>query len=626
MSATSAIRCATTRWFCHHVRTLFLLILFCSGYAFAITPQQQASLEEITARGQQSFPETEALIAAELKDAPNPEYRLQLLIKRGQLFDLYQRHDRLLALSQEGQILAKELKQESARLMFSVMQANALNLIGKSYDAARIHQTIAGSLQGSAPEIRYFGILSLAQIHMVINQNELVTKELNAIINANDAPQELKSMATLALAKLQIKMRLYAKGLDYYRQALETTPASMRQLTITAEMGIAQALNALKKHEEALAKIDKVIQEFDHSGNLNAQAYALLLKGYFHTKLKQFARAEAPYLQSASLYEKLGNPQRLSNIYTHLTGNFTDLKKIDKAVEYGEKTLALALDSNDLALQWDAYATLAKAEAADNKFKPAYQHMDDAFVTLLKASQQTLDSQTILMREQFDTERKEKENTILLEKLAIEGLLLSNKKREIWALSILISVLAVSLIALLCAYHRTRYLAQHDGLTGLLNRRQVIRQGEQEFERAKRYQTPLSLVSFDIDHFKEINDKYGHAEGDKVLKCVGTVCKDIVRGSDIVGRLGGEEFLIVLSHSAKDGALKFAERVRERLTQVAKQKHGSDITASFGVVQLSSNDVDFESLLQRADIAMYHAKARGRNQCSTVDLQIVSST
>ena len=612
----------------HHALSILVFLAFSHCLpTMAINSTQQSNLEEINARSQQFYPAAESLISSELKSTTDPQYRLQLYIKQVQLFDLYRRHDLLLKAAQEGQALAHELKANSAEILFQIMQADALNLSGKLYEAMRIHQKLGPNLQDVDQETRYWGALSRGRTHMALNQNETATKEFNNIIDADGAPISLKALAILDLAELQINIGLFGKSLDYFQKALEITPASNKQIVLYSEMGIARSLNALKRREEALAKIDGIIKEFQQSGNLNAEAYALLLKGYFYSKLKQFTLAELPYLQSAALYEKLGNQQKISNIYAHLAGNYADLKKADKAVLYGEKSLALALASDDLILQWDAYATLADAEAAAGHHKSAYQHMVNAFELLHKSSRQTLDSQTILIREQFDSERKEKENAILAEKLAIESLMLNNKKREIWILSTLTGAMALTLICLLLAYRRTRYLAQHDGLTGLLNRRQIIQQGEQEFQRAKRYHTPLSLVSFDIDHFKEINDRFGHAEGDKVLKCVGAVCKEMIRGTDYVGRLGGEEFLIVLSHSEKDGALKFAERLREKLTEVAKQKVGDQvITASFGVVQLNNNDANFESLLQRADIAMYHAKSRGRNQCSTIDLQVVSGT
>ncbi|WMW80522.1 tetratricopeptide repeat-containing diguanylate cyclase [Undibacterium cyanobacteriorum] len=602
-----------------------LLMANAKANAAELNSKQKTNLEEISARSQQSYPATETLIASELQNTTDPHYRLQLLTKQAEFLDLYRRQDLLLKVAQEGQALAQELGLNSARVFFQVMEADALNFEGKLYDAMRIHQKLAPSLPTSDSETRYWAALSLARTHMALNQNELATKELNTVIEADGAQASLKSLAMLDLADLQINIGLFAKSLDYFRKAVEITPPTQKQISLYAEMGVARSLNTLKKREEALTKIDSVIKEFHQSGNLSGEAYALLLKGYFLAKLTQFAKAEAPYLEAAALYERIGSPRKISNIYTHLSGNYADLKKPDKALMYGEKSLALAVESDDLNLQWDAYASLGDAEAAAGKYKQAHQHMVAAFEIFQKSSRQTLDSQTILIREQFDTERKEKENAILAEKLAIESLLLSNKKREIWILSIVTGIMALASFALLFAYRRTRYLAQHDGLTGLLNRRQIIHQGDVEFQRAKRYQTPLAIVSFDIDHFKEINDQHGHAEGDRVLKCVGAVCKEMVRGSDFAGRLGGEEFLIVLTHSDKEGAFKFAERLREKITEVVHQKTNKlEVTASFGVVQLSNNDANFESLLQRADVAMYHAKARGRNQSSTTDLQVVS--
>ena len=166
---------------------------------------------------------------------------------------------------------------------------------------------------------------------------------------------------------------------------------------------------------------------------------------------------------------------------------------------------------------------------------------------------------------------------------------------------------------------RLEVLASTDALTGLPNRQAIMNKAEKEFARARQTQSPLSIVMIDVDHFKAINDQHGHAAGDHVLKEVGTICQDVLRGSDVIGRIGGEEFVLLLPGAAQDSAEQVAERMRARLagTQIQLQNQTFNVTASFGVATLSSDDNSLQEILDRADEAMYHAKHGGRNQVQT---------
>ena len=162
---------------------------------------------------------------------------------------------------------------------------------------------------------------------------------------------------------------------------------------------------------------------------------------------------------------------------------------------------------------------------------------------------------------------------------------------------------------------RTEQLEQlmlTDPLTGIGNRRMLTLRLEEETQRAHRTQRPLTAVFFDLDHFKRINDTYGHAAGDAVLIKVAEALKSCNRDYDLLGRFGGEEFVMVLLETNMDNAMKLAERARAAISKLQIQDLPEQITISAGMAELRPNET-WELLLQRSDAALYRAKKAGRN-------------
>jgi diguanylate cyclase (GGDEF)-like protein len=166
------------------------------------------------------------------------------------------------------------------------------------------------------------------------------------------------------------------------------------------------------------------------------------------------------------------------------------------------------------------------------------------------------------------------------------------------------------------AQSRLHTMALTDELTGLNNRRQVMARLEEEFQRAIRLGESICLISIDIDHFKNINDTYGHPFGDQVLKRVAENMLSSVRPYDIVGRIGGEEFLIVAPASPAHEAVTLAERIVLAIQQTTIEEGATqvNVTASAGVAVIRREDASIDELLRRADHALYQAKAKGRNR------------
>ncbi len=158
-------------------------------------------------------------------------------------------------------------------------------------------------------------------------------------------------------------------------------------------------------------------------------------------------------------------------------------------------------------------------------------------------------------------------------------------------------------------------LAATDSLTGLSNRRHFLDLAQAEFARSKRYEHELSILALDIDHFKNVNDTYGHQAGDKVLEAISECCSDLLRTGDIFGRLGGEEFSILLPNANRESAQFTAQRVLDAVAalEVNYEEQVIHFTTSIGIAQVHSS-TDLQELMKHSDEALYQAKHNGRNR------------
>lgn len=171
--------------------------------------------------------------------------------------------------------------------------------------------------------------------------------------------------------------------------------------------------------------------------------------------------------------------------------------------------------------------------------------------------------------------------------------------------------------ALVSVQQQLSHEASHDALTSILNRRAILEELDRELVRGQRSSQPLSLVLLDVDHFKVINDTYGHAAGDEVLRALPSRITPALRSYDRAGRYGGEEFLIVLSNCPESAAFSAAERVRRAISGTAIVHAGRDlhVTASLGVASTQlSHETGAATLVKAADRALYRAKRGGRNR------------
>ncbi len=193
----------------------------------------------------------------------------------------------------------------------------------------------------------------------------------------------------------------------------------------------------------------------------------------------------------------------------------------------------------------------------------------------------------------------------------------------------LLFTISIAFILLAMAKERTelrhRTAAMVDPLTGIANRRSFLQDAAQLAKRYSANPRPTAVLLIDLDHFKSINDRFGHALGDRALEIFADAARQSMRSSDLLGRLGGEEFAAVLSDTSRDKAVAVAERIRESFAKVAQDVDGRPVcaTVSIGLVHCQEAALDVPELLAQADQALYFAKEHGRNRVEVATLAMV---
>lgn len=233
------------------------------------------------------------------------------------------------------------------------------------------------------------------------------------------------------------------------------------------------------------------------------------------------------------------------------------------------------------------------------------------------------EQRTEFLRERFEVRRRDFENADLrakerLRQQEIESL---DRLRQWQNVAIALGAALVLLlfgIAMrqLRRARNLKALSETDALTGVPNRRALLHKGQQAFLDSRRRMKALTLLALDIDHFKAVNDAYGHATGDAVLARIAQECQRTLRQHDLIGRIGGEEFAGLLPGTSLEAAVQVAERIRGGVAALDLDDlvPGLRVTISLGVAALDRQDADFASLLDRADKALYRAKESGRDR------------
>jgi len=277
------------------------------------------------------------------------------------------------------------------------------------------------------------------------------------------------------------------------------------------------------------------------------------------------------------------------------------------------------------------HAAIAAAQADLGDWRAAYENQRLLKEVTDRLHARQLDQRFMTLKVEFDTAAREKENALLLREKAATVAALEQQQRagRSQVLAVVLAVLLAAVLGLLAWRHRRtsrtmHALAMTDELTGLPNRRAVLARLGEHLATG----SDCAVLILDIDHFKAINDQHGHLVGDEVLRAVAGVVAGLLRGPLVGGRLGGEEFLLLLPDMDLDEAVQVGEQVRAAVAQLDTSRwfSGHPLSVSAGVAVAHPGPGGVADALRRADEALYEAKAAGRNRVHFGRLVLAASS
>lgn len=509
-------------------------------------------------------------------------------------------------------------------------------------------------------EQKYYLTLLEGHYFAYSGEYDKAKNKLQFILNSN-ANKQIKHRANHTLIMISAAEKDWSKGLTYLRQNIKFLPKlkSREHYQNTLLVSIL-FYNQLKQYKLAL-KYSKFLTSETLSSKDNCLWYQLTLEAQFYTNQltatdKRINNAinacqEANYnaasniirLYKAKIFLIDNQPseaiallltylEEINNIrYPMLIAEANNI--IGKAywelgdINSAEKHANEAKDTNKaltiIKQAADTYKLLFQIAKADENHQQALEYHEQ-YAKLDKANLDETKAKHLAFQlaehQAFEQESQIKllneQNNALAAEQALAKTEAANKKLIILSLALIILVLSVLGFRFYRAHKRVKELAEYDPLTGIFNRGHFTHVTESALKYCKNAQQDLSLIMFDLDHFKKINDSFGHGCGDWALKETIKVCKSIGRQNDIFARLGGEEFCLLLTSCDKQAALQRAEACRKAIAEIDTNDSGFDftVTASFGITDVETSGYDLEKLLADADSAAYASKHAGRNK------------
>lgn len=396
-------------------------------------------------------------------------------------------------------------------------------------------------------------------------------------------------ISTLQLGYADQETGQYESALATQQHALELATTTGDRASIAAvNLAIASVLTDLHRYAEAQSELHKAAEGFAAVGDRADTGMLAYESGRALAGMKEPRKALAEFATAEKEFKASGNRRYQEILYRAQAKSFED--------------------SNQPAAALTAYKNYLAAHDA---------------VAKERANQQAQ-----MLREQFDTDRAKMENLRLKSEQTakdrqVEALQGVRRWQQVamGLLAILIGLLSLLAIRQLARLRNWKRMASVDALTGVANLRGVQHFANAALRRAHAQNEPLTVLAIDIDEFKRINDVHGHPTGDRVLREVAHACADALRDGDLLGRIGGEEFLAILPGTLLDHAVDVAERLRRRVEtlEIADLPGSVRATISIGVAEMLPHDRDVSALVERADAALYRAKALGRNRVVSAD-------
>lgn len=529
--------------------------------------------------------------------------------------------------AEAGVVRAQAGHQAATEARFHLCAGNVLMARGElDQAAARYQQALVTARRAHAISVEAIALNrrgSLASARGAFRDALVDLNRARDLFQAAGEPANLIGISN-ELAKLYTRLGDHATALAYFQRVYDAVAASANDSDISIILGnLATAEDLLGRQTEAMAHINESLRRAELAKDPLQIAVVRMKQGRILDHAKQFKPALAALTLARGHFLQQGDKERLALTDLYLAQALEPLGRPAEALARVQAARAAFAANQSLLNLAEAQTLEARLLSALGRDHEAYVVEQAGRRTSMQLAKQTSDYQMILTQAASDVREQQAENAALRREVQAQRQVISEKDRtRRWQRATLAAGLVVLLGIAALAWRqfrraqRMRHLSLTDELTGLPNRRHIIAFGASELEHARRMGDDFSLVLLDVDHFKQINDRFGHDAGDTVLRAVAGALNAGVRHGCRVGRSGGEEFLVVLPHAGVEPAIAAAERLRQQVAALSLAHEGTPltVTVSLGVVTVPPAGGDLESLCSQADKAMYAAKQNGRNR------------
>lgn len=519
---------------------------------------------------------------------------------------------------------------EEQRDKFYVFSASALGFKGRHKEKVELVRSVIEKVSNPDYKARLLYQLSAGYTQLGEYENALVSMNESILLLPKLKNQFAKMDTLQAAITLLNSLRAFDESYAYAERLVEI--GNENDKTSVKCVGVADQveINLLRgERQRARALLPEAIRICDESGTtvisqiLRALAAIDLIDSGNYLQGKG---AGIPLL--AEFFEINKSSDYRTLLEDALARAFLNTGNLDQAEHYGLLAYQHAKSGNAVSLMEKTAETMASIKRAQGQYSSSLEYYEAALVLKNRVLDDQLHKNLAFQRVKFDTQDKANQMSLLEQKnktLAVERELEKKNNQNLWLfislVGVILVVLSLWLIKTLQQKNQFRQFSQTDGLTQAANRMHFISFANEAF---KMRTGSVSIILFDMDLFKNINDTHGHATGDWVLKAVSETVKTHLRKVDLFGRLGGEEFGICMPESSQASALQLAERCRMAIAMIDTEPSGHifSLSASFGVATVDGNGLsNFDETLEAADKALYRSKAEGRN-CVNVFRQV----
>ncbi|TRY15743.1 diguanylate cyclase [Shewanella hanedai] len=505
-------------------------------------------------------------------------------------------------------------------------------LINGNYKKSLIYFENAESLHPSnSLQVSIFLQQATAYVSLLEYQKALDVMSLNSLLVDNLKNMEQKGKVYIRLAGLYLSLQAYEEVKKYSLKASRFK--EKLSLKNQCHSKLYFAVSKLK-----LNKLDGATSAFkDSSEFCKVNGFPLVgamsMKGLGMVELERgnYLKALELFVGSLNNYQIFQYQLEINHIHALLAETYLGLKQPLKAKEYASFVISLPNETKNLEFKEIAMKVMSELSYQAGDYKQAYDYFvlhQDLSNTLLDDTKAKANAYQMAKFENGEKTREihllNKDRELYTAKAELTELQRNNERMMF--LLICGSFIVLTLFAINMTLQKRKYknLAQFDVLTGIYNRGTGQDKAENRYVKDSISGVNFSVILFDLDHFKNINDSYGHAMGDWVLKKVCEVVSIECRSGDIFTRFGGEEFALFMSNTDNDTAKKVAEKCRAQILAIETRYSGHEFTisASFGVATSTVKDLSLDPIIQRADVAMYQSKEHGRDRVSVYSSEV----